>query len=343
MDAIFLFSKTARFIAHSVAWVGYTALMIAHNTAKYPSSSAAKILLIMPLCMAIFYAVWFIVRRADRSRRWLGGLVRLALFYIAGTAIGYGYVYGIAPALGVPIQVPGTTYTHSAFLQNVFLFYARFSFFALAAFLVEKCLTYLREIKWDRARIAELKASSGLLGAHFLGNVLQRYYSRPDDQHRQAEAARQVDDLIQYAMDVQDKDTDTLIPLRREIEHLQTLMALHRVGEPGGPQVTLELPDRLVGYKVPRLTFISAYENILKYGVTDEPANPARMQLKIVGGAYQFRTYNRISTEPLPDRRRASLGLGLVRSRLELMLKDKFTLEYRRQGERFFFHLYVKP
>src|SRR5690606_34808438 len=99
MDARFLFSTTARFTAHGVGWMGYTALMIAHNTAKYASSSAAKILLIMPLCMAIFYAVWFIIRQADRSRRWLGALVRLALFYIAGTGIGYGYVYGIAPAL----------------------------------------------------------------------------------------------------------------------------------------------------------------------------------------------------------------------------------------------------
>ena len=343
MDARLLSLKNIRYVAHVLGWICYTTITIVHNNAQYTSSSAAKIVLVMPLCMAIFYTVLQIAMWVNHTRQWVLGGMTLLLFYLLGIGIGYGYIYSLAPKLGVSIQVPDKAYSHSAYLRSIFLFYSRFSFFALAVFLLEKCLAYASGKKQDRARIAELKASSGLLSVHFLGNVLQRCYGVWNGNNaKQQRLVAQVDSLIQYALDVQVAETDTLTTLRKEVEHLQALMALQRVGEPGGPCITLQVPETLAGYKVPPLTLITAYENILKHGVTDNPAQPACMQLKIVRGGYHFRAYNKIADRPQPADNRASLGLGMVRSRLELQLHNQFTLHYGRQGYRFLFHLYVK-
>lgn len=329
-----------------LGWAGYTAYMVVHNTTKFASASVIKVLLVMPLCAGIFYGVRHILRTADRRNRWCVGLVRLLLFFVAGIGIAYGYVYGLAPLLGVPIHVPGKAFSMTVFLRTVFLFFFRFSMYALTVFLMEKLVEHINEKRRYRAQIAALKANNRLLALHFMGNVLQRCYRLLHSMKpHAARAFARADGLIQYVLEVQGKDVDTgpLVMLQREVGELENIMALDDANTADGPQVELEVRGELAGYKVPPLLFLTGYENILKHGVTDDPRHPARIQVKIEAGRIYFRTYNRIAKQTNAGGRGGGWGLDVVQKQLRLKFGDKCGFTYRRQNGRFLLHLWAEP
>lgn len=346
MDAKLFFSKPATYTFHVLGWTGYTAVMVLHNTTKFSSASVSKVLLVMPLCAAVFYSTLHLLKWSDQRGRWSHGLTALILFFTVGLGITYGYVYGLAPRIGVPIHVPGKAFSTTTFLQTVSLFYFRFSGYALLVFLLEKWIVYTIEKKRYRARIAALKINSRLLAVHFLGNALQRCYGLLHGARQHvARAFGRADSLIHYVLEVQGKDADTipLVPLQREVDELKNIMALDGAGTPSGPQVRLEVLGKLDGYKVTPLLLLTCYENILKHAVTDDPRFPARIQVRIRTGVCHIRTYNRVAECAATGGRRGGWGLEMVRKQLQLKFGNRFQLTYRRQNGRFFLHLRIKP
>ena len=236
---------------------------------------------------------------------------------------------------------------------QLYLFYVRYTSYAALIFLAEKCVTYVRSAARDRARIEELQvrlqhasqdgeASDSRLAMHFLSNALQRcYVIMHGVQQQAADAIKRIDTLINYALNVYARKSVSLVPLAKEVMQLKEMMALDRVNSEGGPYVDLYLPDDLRGYKVPALTFITCYENILKHGITNNAERSAVMRLDILADGYQFTAENHVSERLNVINGRAGMGLESITKRLLVKFGDKFDISYKKENGRFYLSLRV--
>lgn len=269
-------SRRMAFAVHALAWTVYAAAMVAHNAARY-GSSAGKVLAMIPLCMLVVYTTRWIFRRCWKRRRWDEAAAQLAGFYGAALLLGYGYITWLESRAGVPVHVEGAEYSHGAFLHNATVFYLRYTGYGLGIFLLEQVL--------KRGLPRTERAGEGRLALHFLGNALQRCYGLLHGARNEAGGAvQQVSGLIDYALDAYSGTAPVLKPVNRELERLHTMMEIDRVDALSGPFVELEVHGDFSGFKVPSLTFITCYENMLKHGKTDDPARPARMVLETISG-----------------------------------------------------------
>ena len=327
---------------HAFAWLAYTAVMVLHNTTKYDGTGIGKILTIMPLCMIVVYFVRWVCRRLVRTGKRVRTIGWLVLFYAGGLLVGCGYINWLENSAGVAVHLDGAGYTQGRFVRNVLLFYLRYTSYGVGVFLLENVLRLAfanRNLMKEAADLkhmletASARPASGRIALHFLGNALQRCYRLLQGVPHQTVAVMQrVDGLVNYALDEYAEQKARLVRVEKELQRLREMMALDRTGKPGGPCVVLHVEGNTSGLKVPPFTFISAYENILKHGITDDRRTPAVMRLVVFTGGYRFETFNKVADESQPYRIKGGYGLPAIQQRLEQTLGKRYTFECNEQG-----------
>ncbi|SEV87593.1 Histidine kinase [Chitinophaga sp. YR573] len=171
----------------------------------------------------------------------------------------------------------------------------------------------------------ELKFLRSQISPHFLFNVLTNLVSLARKKSDQLESSLiMLSDLMRYMLyDTQGKK----VPLTKEIEYLQSYIELQKLRF--GSEIVINTVIELEEEAIEPMLLIPFVENAFKHGVAQ-----INIQLSVKNGQLTFNVTNRFDRENEKDEN-SGIGLTNVKSRLELLYKDKHTLLIREDDNLF--------
>jgi len=181
----------------------------------------------------------------------------------------------------------------------------------------------------------ELKYLRSQINPHFLFNGLNTVYGSIDINNNQArDMMVQFSDLLRYNLYEADVD---MIELEKEIKYLQDYVALQKARSNDNMQVTLKVNYENSRAKIAPLIFMAFVENAFKYASRgDQSINTISIGLNEKAGRIDFtcdNSFDETETEA------GGIGLNNAARRLELLYKDRYTLDIEKEKNIFHIHL----
>jgi two-component system, LytTR family, sensor kinase len=127
------------------------------------------------------------------------------------------------------------------------------------------------------------------------------------------------------------------VELEKESQYLQNYVALQRARSNINLQIELDIHIKDKHVKIAPLIFIAFLENAFKYSTRDDSRpNTIRISLQQTGNQLIF-----TCTNPYEDQQQVTGGIGLsnVKRRLELLYKDRYTLDIRQEQSIYYVQL----
>jgi two-component system, LytTR family, sensor kinase len=185
----------------------------------------------------------------------------------------------------------------------------------------------------------ELKYLRSQINPHFLFNGLNTVYGYIDMNNTQArDMMVQFSDLLRYNLYEADVD---MIGLEKEIKYLQNYVALQKARSNENMQVTLKVNYQNGAVRIAPLIFMAFVENAFKYVSRDDDIiNSIIIGLNEEEGRIDFtceNSYNEADTVP------GGIGLNNAARRLELLYKDRYTLNIKKEQNIYRVHLTLTP
>jgi two-component system LytT family sensor kinase len=180
----------------------------------------------------------------------------------------------------------------------------------------------------------ELKYLRSQINPHFLFNGLNTVYGSIDMSNRTArDMMVQFSDLLRYNLYEADVD---MIELDKEIKYLKNYVALQKARSNENVQVTLDTNYQEGGIKIAPLIFMAFVENAFKYASrSDNTINTILISLQEKNGKIDFvceNSYDEIEST-------GGIGLNNTARRLELLYKDRYQLEIKKDLNIYRVHL----
>lgn len=173
----------------------------------------------------------------------------------------------------------------------------------------------------------ELKYLRSQVNPHFLFNGLNTIYGNIDMKDQRArDILLQFADLLRYNLYEADVD---LVDLEKETIYLQNYVALQRARSNENMQIDLEINIQNKEIKIAPLLFMPFVENAFKFSTRDDNSpNRIRIDLRQSGNQIEFTCSN---TYEAIEQNGGGIGLVNVKRRLELLYKDRYTLNIQKE------------
>nr|WP_262904986.1 sensor histidine kinase [Hymenobacter pini] len=277
----------------------------------------------------LFYLNWFTMPTLFRQGRvgaYLAVLL-LGLVVFCATRIGVSYYFE-------EVKVQGQNQPLSFYVQVLQSYYLLLGGLILAlSFFLRLAGDYLRErdnrreLEQQHLR-TELALLKNQLHPHFLFNTLNNIYSLTLHASPQApEAVLRLSELMRYQLY---DSADDLVPLAREIHHLQSFLTLQHLRLPPEDadeaiQCTILLPPGADhACRLPPMLLLPLVENAFKHGDLTARPHVVRIKLELApDGQLHFLVRNRVAPEAAEP---GGVGLTNLRRRLELLYPERHAL-----------------
>ncbi len=268
-----------------------------------------------------------------RFRMYIAGLITLIVLYTYFTGKYSQYIHGAI--FHSKAEGPG-----AGFLENFI--------YALCCTVISSML-YITQ-KWSEQREqvkniqinqlqTELKYLRSQINPHFLFNGLNTVYGYIDMNNSQArDTMVQFSDLLRYNLYEADVD---MIELEKEIKYLQNYVALQKARSNDNMKVALKVNYKNGAVKIAPLIFMAFVENAFKYASRgDNAINTIAIELNEKDGRIDFTCDNTYD-----EAEAASGGIGLNNAvrRLELLYKDHYKLDIKKEHSIYHVHLTITP
>ena len=283
----------------------------------------------------LFFYYWacryWLVRRALREHGWITfGLASLVFWVFVSPLIA-------SLVILVPLNEPHWTLLPSETPNPFAPLNYGFSFvlWAIACPIVLASERLLKERgeamkRHERVR-AELAQLQQQINPHFLFNTLNTLYALClRDNQASAQAVVKLSDLLRYSVY---EGQEEWVGLDREIEQLNSYLALQELRFGKRCTVRAEWPDNAEAHQIPPQMLILLVENAFKHGIepSDRPST-LEVAMRVEDSRMRFSCINR----PVVAREGAAsegVGLANLQRRLELVFGDDFGLTSARQGD----------
>ncbi|MEM1359854.1 MAG: histidine kinase [Bacteroidota bacterium] len=184
----------------------------------------------------------------------------------------------------------------------------------------------------DTLRVeAELKYLRSQVNPHFLFNTLNNLYSLVHQSSPLAlPALEKLSGLLRYSL----YEKEALVPIAREMEHLQDLIHLEEMRVENITPAVLEVEELSQDWCLPPLLLVPFVENAFKHG--DLRKQPLLLKLaENEVGDLIFTSQNKIRKGPVSKDGTGGIGLANVRKRLELLYPEEHNLAIHKDGAAF--------
>ncbi|HZX58028.1 MAG TPA: histidine kinase, partial [Mucilaginibacter sp.] len=192
----------------------------------------------------------------------------------------------------------------------------------------------VKNIQIDQLQ-TELKYLRSQINPHFLFNGLNTIYGSINMNNSEArDMMVQFSDLLRYNLYEADVD---MIELEKEVKYMKNYVALQKARSNENMQVTLNVNYKNGGVKIAPLIFMAFVENAFKYvSRGDSGVNSITIGLKEEAGRIDFTCDNSYDeTEPVTG----GIGLTNAERRLELLYKDRYQLDIKKDENIYHVHL----
>lgn len=209
-------------------------------------------------------------------------------------------------------------------------------FYAVWFILISSMLLYTQKWSEQRQQVkniqinqlqTELKYLRAQVNPHFLFNGLNTIYGHIDISNQQArDIMVQFSDLLRYNLYEADVD---LVELEQETVYLQNYVALQRARSNENMRIELQISVEDPTIKIAPLIFMAFVENAFKYSTRDDNSdNTIKISLQQKGDRVYFRCSNSYEANGQVT---GGIGLANAMRRLELLYKDRYTLNIQKE------------
>jgi two-component system, LytTR family, sensor kinase len=225
------------------------------------------------------------------------------------------------------------------------LIYQMFTF--AIAYVLTLTVTYLTDAReriarqlTEAARLneelskAQLTALRRQLEPHFMYNALNTIAGLVRDQRNQA-AVNMIVGLSEFLRRASEDSHRAQVSLAEEVEYLQRYLDIQKLRFGDRLAVTLDIPDELLHAKVPNLLLQPLVENAIKHGISKRVSGG---KIWIIGTSRDNTIWLSVSndgpcTQEDLDATRTGVGLGNLRTRLQILHGDQSDLVLKRAGD----------
>ena len=254
-----------------------------------------------------------------------GAAAGLVLALLLITAARYGLEFHVfKPWLGFDNYSRNPHFTAPWFVENSVRFYFDYVLYGLlyAAIRHHLVTEQARREAQQATTAAELAFLRSQLNPHFLFNTLNDVYALVYQQSAAAPGAvLQLSALLRYML--HDAAQEQVL-LSRELDYLNGLIALQRLGTKGTLQLDYQLRGALNGQTIAPLLLVPFVENAFKHGVLTDAAQPLTLQLDLTATTLELSVHNAKQVQQQDPV--GGIGLANVRRRLALLYPNRYAL-----------------
>jgi hypothetical protein len=279
--------------------------------------------------LAFYLPVWLVARPLLTSALGWRSLGRAAagmvLTLLLITGVRYGLEFHVfKPLLGFDNYHRNTTFTAQWFVENSVRYYFDYVLYGLLyAVIRHQLLAERRRRETEQANTtAELTFLRSQLNPHFLFNTINDIYALVYQKSDDAPGALlKLSELLRYMLHEAHHDR---VLLTRELDYLNGLIDLQRLGTKGNLHLDYQLKGKLDGQTIAPLLLVSFVENAFKHGVLTNAAQPVTLHLDLSATTLNFCLRNAKNTQQKDHL--GGIGLANVRRRLALLYPARHTL-----------------
>ena len=185
----------------------------------------------------------------------------------------------------------------------------------------------------SRAQLAALRQQ---MEPHFMFNTLNSIAGLVRDRHNDA-AVNMIVGLSEFLRRASEDSHRPQVTLAEEVEYLQRYVDIQKVRFGERLRISVEIPADLLNVQVPNLLLQPLVENAIKHGVSKRIAGGTiRVAGSREGGQLRLSVYNDGAGLPARSQSqppRAGVGLGNLRTRLQILHGDASDLQMNRVGQ----------
>jgi len=185
---------------------------------------------------------------------------------------------------------------------------------------------------------AELQFLKAQINPHFLFNGINSVYFLIDDKPKIAKSTLlKFSDLLRYQLY---ECQDDFIPLKKEMEHIQSYIDMEKIRRGEDAKIQLNLPDEVGTEQISPLLFTPFLENAFKYLSNHDEGNKNRVvvDFRLEGSQLFFEIENTIDPA-FKEKENGGIGIQNVRKRLALLYPQKHHLNTFERNGRFIVRL----
>ncbi|MFZ9386617.1 MAG: sensor histidine kinase [Chitinophagaceae bacterium] len=186
---------------------------------------------------------------------------------------------------------------------------------------------------------AELKSLRHQLNPHFLFNTINDiYYLAIIKSDKTPDALLKLTDLLRYVLD----EKEDLVPLSKEIYHLQKFVELHHLRFPD-EVIDLNVDPAVLAssLEIPPMILSTFVENAFKHGQPGTPEDPILIDIKISESKLIYRVENKIKPDKYKDET-SGIGMPNLLKRLHLLYPGKYTISYKKIDSKYIAYLEIQ-
>lgn len=321
------------YLFHALFWIMYAVFMImevqVYARKKDLLFCVPPLLIYFALMALLVYGNTLLLIPLLMIKRKIGLYIAGVIFII----IFYTYFRSLNQQYWDAIVWPDEPMTLQSYFHWSFLYAVWFLIISTMLFFTQQWSEQQQKVKNTEINQlqTELKYLRSQVNPHFLFNGLNTIYGNIDMKDQKArETLLLFSDLLRYSL--YEADTD-FVDLEKEARHLDNYVALQKARSDKNIQIDLNLKIEDKSIKIAPLIFMPFTENAFKYCSRDDnDGNYIKISLRQTGSKITFHCSNTFK-EHIPNKK--GIGLTNVKRRLELLYKDKYSLNIQK-GEKIF-------
>lgn len=284
------------------------------------------------LTASLFYlnAQW-LVPRLFEQRRYAGYIAGVLLLFLAFTPVYYLFEVSLLQYFGWATYDDQITF---AFLfQGLLVNSLTYILLGIAyRYMLDWYKAQEEKKELEQARMStELAFLRSQINPHFLFNTINDIYALTYQKSDLApDALLKLSSLLRYMLR---ESEQAQVPLIKELEYLQDVIELQRIGLKGNAYIEFEQDGSADGFLIAPLLLIAFVENAFKHGICTQAEQPIYINAFIEKNLLRFIVFNYKNT----DQKDQTGGIGLtnVRRRLELLYPHQHSLQIQEEKETF--------
>jgi two-component system, LytTR family, sensor kinase len=186
---------------------------------------------------------------------------------------------------------------------------------------------------------SELSLLKNQLNPHFLFNTLNNIDSLINENSPNASLAlNKLSEIMRYVVYDSEKE---LVPLQDEIDYIRNYIALQKLRMANEDIIKFSIKGDLSNKQIAPMLFIPFVENAFKHSsLKNKSENIIEIKIEIGESEFAFHCSNFIAN--INKDKSSGIGLGLVKKRLDILFKEKYTLSIDNLDNKFVVNLYIK-
>lgn len=329
-------------IDHVIFWIGTVVFHMFTRLHLIAKAGFAQFLLEVLvrnalLGLAICINIFILIPWLAQHKKWALYVLFLLLdfvFYVTAKNAHDVYLYGYI--MGDPGRI--NFFSNTFYNLSIALFYMTFSVALQLSREWYAQRELIRRIEVEKLN-TELDYLKAQINPHFLFNSINTIYFQIDKHNTLArETLSSFSEMLRYQLyECNGKE----IPIEKEVAYLKNYVGLQRYRNDENYQITFKDHD-LSGFTIAPLLLIPFIENAFKHVSHHPEGNRIAVELSRTDDLFRMNVLN--TKDPRYQGKGESNGIGLknVQRRLELLYKDRHTLNFSESPEHFEITLMLK-